>query len=79
MSQVNVHDAKTNFSRLLERAHAGEEIIIAKNGRPFARLCALAPAQPRKPGLLKGNVDESFFAPLPEEEMSLWDGRGGKP
>jgi len=39
---VNVHEAKTTFSRLLERAHAGEEVIIAKAGKPYARLCPLA-------------------------------------
>ena len=40
---VNVHEAKTHLSRLLERAHAGEEIILAKAGRPYARLVPLAP------------------------------------
>ncbi len=41
MDTVNVHEAKTHFSRLLDRAHAGEQVIIAKNGKPYARLCAL--------------------------------------
>ncbi len=74
MKKVNVHEAKTQLSQLLERAHSGEEIIIAKNGKPFARLCPLEPARPRKPGLLRGKVEETFFDPLPEEELEAWEG-----
>jgi prevent-host-death family protein len=70
---VNVHEAKTHLSRLLERVRAGEEIIIAKNGEPCARLCPLAPPARRQPGLLSGTVDDSFFAPLPEEELEAWE------
>lgn len=73
MKTVNVHEAKTQLSRLLERARAGEEIVIAKNGKPYARLCPLALPERRKPGLLAGNVGESFFAPLPEEELEAWE------
>jgi prevent-host-death family protein len=65
---VNVHEAKTHLSRLLERAHAGEEIVIAKNGEPYARLVPLEGKQPaRCPGTLKGRVSltEAFFEPLP--------------
>ncbi len=68
-----MHEAKTQLSQLLERAKAGEEIIIAKNGKPYARLCPLTPAQPRRPGLLTGKVEESFFDPLPEAEVSAWE------
>jgi len=73
MAQVDVHEAKTHLSRLLERAHAGEEIVIAKRGKPFARLCPLEPPQPRKPGLLHGVVEDSFFEPLPEDELAAWE------
>lgn len=73
MKTVNVHEAKTHLSRLLERAHAGEEIVIAKNGIPFARLCALSPPAERKPGLLAGTVGDEFFEPLPEEELEAWE------
>lgn len=73
MVTVNVHEAKTQLSRLLERVRAGEEIIIAKNGTPFARLCPLAPVGPRRPGILHGEVDDSFFDPLPEEELAAWE------
>lgn len=71
---VNVHEAKTHFSRLLEQAHAGEEIIVAKAGKPYARLVPLAPAAGcRQPGRLKGRVDDAFFEPLPEEELDAWE------
>jgi prevent-host-death family protein len=82
MATVNVHEAKTHFSKLLDRAHAGEEIILAKAGKPYAKLVPLeAPAaKPRRmPGRLKGIVpelpDSFFFDPLPEEELRLWEGR----
>lgn len=54
---VNIHDAKTHFSRLVERVEAGEEITIARGGRPVARLVPLgARTQPRLPGLWRGRV-----------------------
>ncbi len=72
---VNVHEAKTHLSRLLEQAHAGEEIILAKSGKPYARLLPLAdsPAE-RRPGRLAGRVDEAFFDALPEDELAAWEG-----
>ena len=70
---VNVHQAKTQFSRLLKRAHEGEEIILAKAGKPYARLVPLEEAQPRVPGLADGRVDEKFFEPLPESELDAWN------
>lgn len=73
METVNVHRAKTHLSRLLEKAHAGEEVIIAKNGKPYARLCALENPSPRQPGLLKGEVGDAFFDPLPEDEIEAWE------
>lgn len=73
MAKVNVHDAKTQFSRLLERAHAGEEIIIAKNGEPYARLVPLGQPKEREPGLLKGKLEKSFFEALPEDELAAWE------
>lgn len=71
--QVNVHEAKTQFSKLLDRAHAGEEIVIAKGGTPYARLVPLAAPAPRKPGLLSGKVEDAFFEPLPKEEIEAWE------
>jgi len=71
---VNVHDAKTRFSRLLDDAHAGEEIILAKAGKPYARLVPLAPQSgSRKPGRLAGRVSGAFFEPLPADELSRWE------
>jgi prevent-host-death family protein len=70
----NVHEAKTNLSRLLERAHRGEEVIIAKGGVPYARLCPLEPPTKRTPGFLKGSVGPEFFEPLPDEEIDTWEG-----
>jgi prevent-host-death family protein len=75
---VNVHDAKTHLSRLLERAHNGEEIILAKAGKPYARLLPLASANPQRvPGRLKGQIDASgFFDALPDEELDAWEAGG---
>lgn len=81
-SIVNVHEAKTHFSRLLERAHAGEEIILAKAGKPYAKLVPYEPvsAKPkRQPGRFKGLLgdipDSVWFDPLPEDELAAWDGK----
>lgn len=69
---INVHDAKTHLSRLLERAHDGEEIVLAKAGKPYARLVPLDDRQERRPGLAKGAVTDAFFDPLPPEELEAW-------
>ena len=68
MRTVNVHQAKTHFSRLLEAVAAGEEIIIAKAGKPVARLVPLAlNGEPRTPGALAGRIwfGKGFDDPLP--------------
>jgi prevent-host-death family protein len=73
MKTVNVHEAKTHLSRLLDRAHAGEEIVIAKGGKPYARLLPLDQHKPkREPGTLQGLVElgDEFFEPLPPD----WEG-----
>lgn len=70
---VNVHEAKTHLSRLLDRAHAGEEVVIAKRGKPFARLCALEPPSRRRPGLVQGKLEGDLFAPLPDDELAAWE------
>jgi len=76
MPQVNIHQAKTQLSRLVERAASGEEIIIAKAGKPVAKLTAInKPARkPRKPGGLKGRlwIADDFNAPLSPEELTVW-------
>jgi prevent-host-death family protein len=75
MTQVNIHEAKTHLSRLVEDAARGEEIVIAKAGKPIARLVALTEKKAvRKPGALKGKIRISpdFDAPLSREELALW-------
>lgn len=74
MKQFDVYEAKTQLSRLLERARAGETLILCKRGKPYARLCPLEAAPPRRPGLLKGTLGDSFFEPLPDEELEAWEG-----
>lgn len=75
VQMVNVHEAKTQFSRLLEQAHAGQEIILAKAGKPYARLVPLAPAMTgRKPGRLAGKrIPDTFFESLPADELDAWE------
>ena len=75
MSIVNVHEAKTHLSRLLAQVEAGEEVIIARRGRPVARLGSYEPRGKRQPDVLKGKivVPDSFFDPLPEEELKAWE------
>ncbi|MGK7867981.1 type II toxin-antitoxin system Phd/YefM family antitoxin [Falsiroseomonas sp. E2-1-a20] len=78
MSQVNLYEAKTQLSRLVDRAAAGEEIIIAKGGRPLARLVPLAVrTQPRELGFLGDEVwvGPDFDAPLPDDLASAFDGK----
>jgi prevent-host-death family protein len=77
MGVFNVHDAKTHLSRLLERVAQGEEIIIAKSGRPVAKLVRMD-AEPRKPGRLKGRirVGPGFDEPLPDEILAAFRGEG---
>lgn len=76
MSQVNIHEAKTQLSKLIERAARGEEVIIARSGKPVARLTAIPTvAQGRCFGVMKGKatVGEAFFESLPEEELASWE------
>jgi len=73
MTTVNVHEAKTHLSRLLEQVRAGEEIVISNRGKPVARLCPIDPPRSRVPGLLKGTLDEEFFEALPEDELEAWE------
>ncbi len=74
MTTVNVHEAKSQLFRLLAQVEAGEEIIIARNGKPVARLVSCQPKPKRQFGSMKGliSIDERFFEPLPEEELELW-------
>jgi prevent-host-death family protein len=79
MQQVNIHEAKTHLSRLVERVMQGEEVIIAKAGRPAARLVPIAsPARGGiRFGLMKGAIEiaEDFDAPLPDDVLAAFEGR----
>jgi prevent-host-death family protein len=78
MTTVNIHEAKTHLSRLVDEVAAGAEIIIAKAGKPMARLAPLAvPIRKKRLGLLKGKikVPDDFNAPLDEETLSTFGGR----
>ena len=80
MPTVNVHEAKTHLSRLLARVEAGEEIVIARRGKPVAKLVAHRRIRPvRRFGALKGrlSVPDSFVDPLPEAELAAWEGDPG--
>lgn len=69
---INVHEAKAHLSELLERAHAGEEIVLSKYGKPYARLVPLEKLEKVPLGFLPGRIEETFFEPLPEEELQGW-------
>jgi len=75
-SKINIHEAKTHFSKLLSRVGKGEEIIISNAGKPVARLVPIE-SRPLKrvPGTAKGKfrVLEDFDSPLPESHLSLFE------
>ena len=73
MKTINVHEAKTQFSKLLARVHNGEEIIISKAGVPWAKLTPYTENKKRIPGIAPGEVTEAFFEPLPESELEKWE------
>ncbi len=78
MTKVNIHQAKTQFSRLVDRAAGGEEIIIAKAGKAVARL---VPYQPkgvvRRPGVMRSKIriKKNFDLPLPKELLAAFEGK----
>ena len=73
MRIINVHEAKTHLSKLLDDVKAGEEIVLAKMGKPYARLVPLeSPGQVRL-GFLKGSVGNEFFEPMTADELNDWE------
>ena len=74
--QVNVHEAKTQLSQLIARVEAGEEVVIARRGRPVVRLAPVEAPGRREVGFLPYTLPDSFWDPLPEEELARWEGRG---
>lgn len=77
MPTVNVHQAKTQLSRLLAQVEAGEDVVIARRGEPVARLVRCKPQGKRRFGSMKGKifVDDSILDPLPDDELAAWEGR----
>jgi len=76
MLQVNMHEAKTHLSRLVEQVQDGEEVVIAKAGKPVARLVKVKPDDGRRPrGLLKGRIQipDDFDDPLPDDILDLFE------
>jgi len=76
MPIVTIHKAKTNLSRLIKQATAGEEVIISRGDVPVARLVPVGESKgKRQPGSLKGKlkVGPEFFEPLPPEELAAWE------
>jgi prevent-host-death family protein len=73
--KANVHEAKTQFSKLLARVAAGEEVIITKAGKPVARLLPVKGSEPRSLGMDRGAVTlaDDFDAPLPPELMAEFE------
>ena len=69
---INVHEAKTHLSKLLERVKAGEEIVLAKGGEPYAKLVPFE-RKLREFGFVEGHVPESFFEPLSDDELGAWE------
>ncbi|MFD4422036.1 type II toxin-antitoxin system Phd/YefM family antitoxin [Agromyces sp. NPDC058484] len=73
MVQVNVQDAKAQLSKLLAAVERGDEVVIARNGRPIARLEPIASPAPRELGILSMSIPDSFFEELPEAELAAWE------
>jgi antitoxin (DNA-binding transcriptional repressor) of toxin-antitoxin stability system len=75
MPIYTIHAAKTHLSRLVARAEAGEEIVLARGKEPVAKIVRIAPRPKRKFGRLKGqgSIGPEFFEPLPEHELKLWE------
>jgi prevent-host-death family protein len=79
MDPINIHEAKTQLSKLIEAVEAGEEVIIARAGKPVARLVPFKPVKPvRMPGLMQGKIwiSEDFNDPLPEDILDYFEGKG---
>lgn len=76
MKTVNIHEAKTRLSRLVAEVEAGGDVVIARAGKPVARIVRFgdAPAE-RRFGAMKGRAatGDAFFEPLPEDELAAWE------
>lgn len=74
MKTVNVHEAKTHLSRILEEVRAGEVFVLAKHGKPYAKLVPIdRGVTKRELGFMKIKTPKSFFEALPQTELSAWE------
>jgi prevent-host-death family protein len=72
---VNIHEAKTTLSRLIEAAQKGHHVVIARDGNPVVELVPVVPAAERKPGTFPElQVGPEFFEPMTPEELADWEG-----
>ena len=79
MGHVNIHAAKTHLSKLIDQAIAGEEVVIARAGKPVVKLVPIEAPTPRRVfGQLAGklNVRDNFDDPLPDDLLALFEGEG---
>lgn len=70
--QVDVQEAKTRLSQILVQAERGEDVVIARDGKPVVRLVPVVAPPPRPVGFVTGSVPDTFFEPLSEDELELW-------
>jgi len=70
--QVNVQEAKTRLSQILAQAEQGEDVVIARDGKPIARLVLVGDPPQRPVGFVSGTLSDAFFEPLPDEELERW-------
>lgn len=77
MEIVNIYDAKTRLSQLVDQAAAGEDVVVARNGKPLVRITRLDPKRPIRFGVLKGKVRiaADFDAPLPDDVLARFEER----
>ena len=81
MGKINIHNAKTNLSRLIEKAAKGDEVVISRAGKPVAKLVPIKTAAPRRrKGLLKNKIKlrPGFYKPLPDEVIAAFEGKPAK-
>jgi prevent-host-death family protein len=70
--QVNVQEAKTRLSQILAQAEQGEDVVIARDGKPIARLVLVGDPPTRPVGFVSGTLSDAFFEPLPDDELERW-------
>lgn len=70
--RANIHEAKTHFSKLLERVHRGEEVIVARAGRDIARIVPIRTDVDRRPGAFQGRIRGDITGPVAQDDEAAW-------